>query len=202
MAKIDLKKEMAFLYNPSAKQVTSVDVPAMSFLKVDGEGNPNTSSQYAAALEVLFSVSYTLKFMVKKRSGVDYSVMPLEGLWWVDDLAEFSVERKEDWKWTSMIMQPQFVNPGDIKVAVEQAGKKKDLPALPKLKFEMFHEGLCAQIMHVGPFSAEGHNIQKIHDFIKESGRVLTGKHHEIYLSDPRKTAQERLKTILRQPMK
>jgi len=202
MCKADLKKDLSFLYNPSAKQVTVVNVPKMNFLMVDGEGNPNTSRQYAEAAEALFSVSYALKFMVKKRSGVDYGVMPLEGLWWVDDLTKFSIEHKDDWKWTSIIMQPKFVNIEDVKAAIEQAAKKKNLPALPKLRFESSQEGLCAQIMHIGPYSAEGQNIQKIHDYIKKSGNNLTGKHHEIYLNDPRKTAQERLKTILRQPMK
>lgn len=127
MDKIDLKKELKNLYNPSAKEVTSVDVPAMNFLLVNGEGAP-ASPQYIEAIEALFSVSYALKFMVKKGKGIDYAVMPLEGLWWMDDMAKFSVERKDEWKWTSMIMQPKYVTANDVKLAVEQV-KKKEKPS-------------------------------------------------------------------------
>ena len=201
MDKIDLKKELKNLFNPSAKEVGVVDVPAMNFLLIDGEGSPS-SPQYREAIEALFSVSYALKFMVKKAQGVDYGVMPLEGLWWMDDMTKFSVERKDEWKWTAMIMQPKYVTAQDVKAAVEQTRKKKNLPALSKLRFECFHEGKAAQIMHVGPFSAEGPNIAKIHDTIQKSGHSLSGKHHEIYLNDPSKTAPEKLKTVLRQPMK
>ena len=198
---VDLKKELKNLYNPSAKEVSVVDVPAMNFLLIDGEGSPS-SPQYREAIEALFSVSYALKFRVKKAQGVDYAVMPLEGLWWVDDMTKFSVERKDEWKWTAMIMQPKYVTAQDVKAAVEQTRKKKNLPALSKLRFESFHEGKAAQIMHVGPFSAEGPNVIKIHNAIRKSGHALSGKHHEIYLNDPSKTAPEKLKTILRQPMK
>ncbi len=202
MAKIDLKKELKQFYNPSAKEVVAVDVPAMNFLMIDGEGDPNTAPQYAASIEALFSVSYALKFMIKKGTGVDYGVMPLEGLWWVDDMTKFSVERKDEWKWTSMIMQPKYVTAEYVNAAIENTRKKKDLPALPKLRFEKFHEGPAVQIMHIGPFSAEEPNIAKMHAFIQNSGHTLSGKHHEIYLSDIRKTAPEKLKTVLRQPMK
>lgn len=122
--------------------------------------------------------------MVKKGKGVDYAVMPLEGLWWVDDMAKFSVERKDEWKWTSMLMQPKYVTVGDVNLAVEQVRKKKNSPALPKLRFESFHEGPAAQIMHIGPYSAEGPNIAKIHAFIQSSGHTLSSKHHEIYLNN------------------
>jgi hypothetical protein len=199
--KVDLRKELKELYNPSTKEFSVVDVPAMNFLMVDGEGSP-ASPQYREDIEALFSVSYALKFMVKKDRGVDYVVMPLEGLWWVDDMSKFSVERKDEWKWTSMIMQPKYVTAEDVKVAVEQVRKKKDLAALSKLRFESFHEGTAAQIMHIGPYSAEGPNIAKIHAFILSSGHTLSGKHHEIYLNNPVKTAPAKLKTILRQPMK
>ena len=201
MDNVDLKKELKNLYSPSAKEVSVVDVPAMNFLLIDGQGSPS-SPQYHEAIEALFSVSYALKFMVKKAQGVDYGVMPLEGLWWVDDMTKFSAERKDEWKWTAMIMQPKYVTEKDVKATIEQTRKKKNLPALPKLRFESFHEGKAAQIMHVGPFSAEGPNIAKIHDAIRKSGHALSGKHHEIYLNDPSKTAPEKLKTVLRQPMK
>jgi hypothetical protein len=202
MAKIDFKKELKQLYNPSAKEVTAVDVPPMNFLIIDGEGDPNTSQQYKEAIEALFSVSYAIKFMIKKGTGVDYGVMPLEGLWWVDDMTKFSVERKDQWKWTIMIMQPKYVTVDYVNAAIDNTRKKKGLPALAKLRFENFHEGAAAQIMHIGPYSAEGPNIAKIHAFIRSSGTALSGKHHEIYLSDVRKTAPEKLKTVLRQPMR
>ena len=201
MDKIDLKKELKNLYNPSAKEVTVVDVPAMNFLLVNGEGAP-ASPQYSEAIEALFSVAYTLKFMVKKGKGIDYAVMPLEGLWWMDDMTKFSTDRKDEWKWTAMIMQPKYVTADDFKVAVEQVKKKKNPAALPKVNFESFKEGPAAQIMYIGPFSAEGPTIAKIHAHIQNSGHTLNGKHHEIYLNNPATTAPEKLKTILRQPMK
>ena len=180
MAKIDLKKELKQFYNPSAKEAVAVDVPAMNFLMIDGEGDPNTAPQYAASIEALFSVSYTLKFMIKKETGIDYGAMPLESLWWVDDMTKFSAERKDEWKWTSMIMQPKYVTADHVKAAIETTRKKKNLSALPKLRFESFQEGAAVQIMHIGPYSAEGPNIAKMHAFIQNSGHALSGKHHEI----------------------
>ena len=201
MDKIDFRKEFKQFYNPSVKEISVVDVLSMNFLLVDGEGAP-TSLQYSEAIEALFGISYSLKFMVKKSTGVDFSVMPLEGLWWVDDMTKFSSDRKDEWKWTAMIMQPKYVNADHVKLAVEQVKKKKNLPALPKVRFENFNEGLAAQIMYVGPFSDEGSTITKIHVYIQNSGHTLSGKHHEIYLNNPSTTAPEKLKTILRQPMK
>ena len=201
MVKIDFKKELKHLYSPSAKEVVAVDVPVMNFLLIDGERDPNTAQQYRDAVEALFSVSYTIKFMVKKEAGVDFGVMPLEGLWWVDDMTKFSTERKDEWKWTSMIMQPKYVTAKHVNAAVEAVRKKRNLPALSKLRFDSFHEGVAAQIMHIGPYSDEGPDIAKIHVFIRNSGHALSGKHHEIYLNDARRTAPEKLKTILRQPM-
>ena len=201
MDKIDLKKELKNLYNPSTKEVTVVDIPAMNFLLVNGEGAP-TSQQYSEAIEALFSVAFTLKFMVKKIKGIDYVVMPLESLWWVDDMTKFSTDHKDKWKWTAMIMQPKYVTTDDFKLAVEQVKKKKNPTALPKVKFENFKEGMAVQIMYIGPFSAEGPTITKIHTQIQNSGHALSGKHHEIYLNNPATTTPEKLKTILRQPMK
>jgi hypothetical protein len=202
MAKIDFKKELKHLYNPSVKKVEIVDVPKMNFLMIDGFGDPNTAQEYKDAVEALFAVSYALKFMVKKEKGVDYGVLPLEGLWWTDDMAQFSMENKDVWKWTSMIMQPEYVTENLVSKALEQVEKKKNPPALPKIRFESFHEGLSAQTMHIGPYSAEGTTIERLHNFIKENGYELRGKHHEIYLSDPRRSAPERMKTVIRQPMK
>ena len=201
MPKIDLKTEMKQLYNPSTKEVAVVDVPTMNFLMIDGQGDPNTSPQYSAAIEALFNLSYTLKFMVKKTKAIDYAVMPLEGLWWADDMTAFSTAKKDEWKWTSMIMQPSYVTKNMVSEAVEHVSKKKKLANLRLVRFESFPEGKSAQIMHIGPYSAEGPTITKIHDFIIKSGHTLRGKHHEIYLGDPRKSTPEKLKTILRQPM-
>jgi hypothetical protein len=203
MEKIDLRKEWKHLYKPSPKKVEIVDVPQMNFLMIDGQGDPNTSQEFQEAVEALFGVSYTAKFMVKKgQTAIDYSVMPLEGLWWMDDMAEFSIERKHEWKWTAMIMQPDYVSADLLQAAMAQVEKKKNTPALSKLRFESYHEGESAQIMHIGPFAEEGPTIEKIHQFIEDNGYALSGKHHEIYLSDFRRAAPEKLKTIIRQPLK
>ena len=199
--KVDLRKELKNLYAPSAKEVLAVNVPKMNFLMISGMGDPNTSQEYKDAVEALFSLSYAIKFMIKKEKSIDYAVMPLEGLWWVDDMTRFSVENKNEWKWTSMIMQPEYVTKEIVNEALDETRKKKNLPALSKIRFEAFSEGPSAQIMHIGPFSAEGPTIEKIRNFIKKQGYNLSGKHHEIYLSDPRKSAPEKMKTVLRQPM-
>ena len=201
MKKTDLKKELKNLYNPSQKEIAIVEVPKMNFLMIDGSGDPNTAQEYKDAAEALFSLSYTIKFMIKKAKDLDYVVMPLEGLWWADDMSKFA-EDKNLWKWTAMIMQPKQVTEEEVTNAIEEVKKKKKLPALSKIRFESFHEGTAAQIMYFGPFSDEGPTIQKIHDFIKQHKGTLIGKHHEIYLSDPRRVASENMKTILRQPMK
>ncbi|MGD9152283.1 MAG: GyrI-like domain-containing protein [Gammaproteobacteria bacterium] len=201
MQKIDLKKELRQLYNPSKKEISVVDVPAMNFLTIDGTGDPNTAQQYKDAVESLFSVSYALKFMIKKgKLGIDYAVMPLEGLWWTEKMEDFSVERKDDWQWTAMIMQPKWVTKVLVKQAIEQVKKKKGFVNLKDLHFTTITEGKAAQIMYIGPYANEAPTIQKIHDFIKQSGNKLSGKHHEIYLNDLRRSAPEKPKTILRQP--
>jgi hypothetical protein len=201
MSKIDFKKEFKALYLPSAKEVVSVDVPSMNFLMIDGMGDPNKSKDYQDAIEALYSVSYTIKFMIKKgKIGHDYGVMPLEGLWWADDMADFLKMKKDLWRWTAMIMQPDFITREMYEQASDEAGKKKELPALSKMRFENFHEGKSAQILYIGSFAAEGPTIKKIHDYITASGHKLRDKHHEIYLSDFRRAAPEKLKTIIRQP--
>lgn len=201
MKKIDLRKHLKSLYQPPPREVVQVKVPAMNFLMVDGQGDPNTAQAYAEAVEALYAVSYAVKFMVKKgRREIDYAVMPLEGLWWADDMAKFSVADKSSWKWTMMIMQPDFVTKELVDSATAAVMKKKRLAAISRVRFESMSEGLCAQILHVGPFSAEGPTIEKLHAFIDARGR-RRGKHHEIYLSDIRKAAPERWRTVIRQPM-
>lgn len=200
MRKIDLKRELKHLYQPSAKEVVQVEVPAFRFLMIDGEGDPNTSVRYAEAVQALFSVSYTAKFMVKKGTQVDYAVMPLEGLWWADDMSAFITDDRSKWRWTMMIMQPHFLAPHVIEDSIAEVRRKKAFPAVDELRLETFAEGACAQVLHVGPFSEEGPTIQRVHAFITERA-MLAGKHHEIYLSDVRRADPRRWRTIIRQPM-
>ena len=201
MEAVDLKKELKPLYQPSAKEVVVVDVPAMNFLMVDGQSDPNASQPFSDAIEALFSVAYTVKFMIKKGAlAIDYGVMPLEGLWWADDMTKFSQEDKSNWKWTVMIMQPSFVTREIIEDAIVEVKKKKNPSSLSSVRFETFSEGRCAQIMHIGPFSEEGPTILKVHQFI-DTVSHRRGKHHEIYMSDIRRAHPSKWKTIVRQPM-
>ncbi len=202
MEKIDYKKGLKHLYRPSIKEVTTVEVPVMNFLMVDGEGDPNTSQSFQDAIDALYPLSYTLKFMIKRGEiGIDYGVLPLEGLWWADDMSSFSVENKAGWKWTLMIMQPELVTKEMVLEAIESVKEKKNPISLPLVRFEAFEEGKVSQIMHIGPFSEEGPTVEKIHSFIEKEGSQRMGKHHEIYLSDIRRAAPENWKTIIRQPM-
>jgi hypothetical protein len=202
MEKMDLKKTLKHLYQPSTREIVLVDVPEMNFLMVDGEGDPNTSKLFSDAIEALYPVSYTLKFMVKKGAlAIDYGVMPLEALWWADDMSAFATGNKNAWKWTVMIMQPEFVTKKMVDDALEEVARKKKPVSLPLVRFESFNEGKAAQIMYIGPFSEEGPTIEKVHVFIEGNGGRRVGKHHEIYLNDPRRVAPEKLKTIIRQPM-
>lgn len=199
--KIDLKKTLKNLYQASAKAPSVVEVPTLRYLMVDGEGDPNTAPAYAEAIEVLFSVSYTAKFMVKKGpQAIDYGVMPLEGLWWSDDLSAFRTGAKDRWKWTAMILQPDFASDEVIGAAIDEVRARKKLPGVARLRLDSLTEGRCAQILHVGPFSEEGPTIERLHAFITGQS-ALRGKHHEIYLSDTRRTEPAKWKTIVRQPM-
>jgi hypothetical protein len=201
--KVDVKKELKSLYGASLKTIDIVDVPEMNFLMVDGKGNPNTAQEYKDAVEALYALSYAVKFMVKKgETGIDYGVMPLEGLWWADDMNDFIAGNKDRWKWTSMIMQPKYVSGDLINQAIVEVSRKKNLVSLDKVRFESFREGLVAQLMHLGSYSDEAPTIERLHHYIEESGYQLVGKHHEIYLSDPRRSAPEKLKTIVRQPIR
>ena len=202
MEKIDFKKKLKELYQPSAKEVVQIKVPSMNYLMVDGEGDPNGSKSFSEAVEMLFSLSYTIKFMVKKGAlAIDYGVMPLEGLWWADDMSAFSSGDKSKWKWTLMIMQPEFIKKNLVDTAIADVMKKKALAGLDKVRFETLDEGDSVQIMHIGPFSEEGPNIERLHRYIESNGHKLAGKHHEIYLCDIRRTAPQKWKTVIRQPL-
>ncbi len=202
MEKIDLKVTLKDLYTASSKEPKIVTVPQLNYLMVDGTGDPNTAPAYAAAIEALYSVAYTAKFALKRSGAGDYAVMPLEGLWWVEDMREFSILAKDEWLWTAMILQPEAVTEEVYLAAKAGAQKKKALPALPGLRLAGMSDGLSAQIMHLGPFAAEGPTIEKLHQFIREQGYTMNGKHREIYLSDFRRTAPEKLRTIIRQPIR
>ncbi len=197
--KIDLLKRWKHLYSPPREPVV-VEVPPINFLMIDGQGDPNVTLLYQEAVEGLFSLAYTLKFALKKAGGVDYGVLPAEGLWWVEDMAAFSLEDKAAWEWTMMIAQPEFVTVEWVERARAEALKKKGLPALERIRFETYAEGTAAQMMHIGPYADEGPNIARLHAFIAEQGGQLRGKHHEIYLSDVRRSAPEKLRTVIRQP--
>jgi hypothetical protein len=202
--KTDFKKTLKHLYQPSAKKSEVVDVPPMQFLMIDGHGDPNTAQEYKNAVEALYAVSYQLKFMSKKELSKDYVVPPLEGLWWAEDMETFTTKQdKSKWDWTMMIMQPEWITQEMVETAVKQVQKKKNLPALPKLRLETYHEGLSVQILHIGSYDDEGPTIAQMHhEFMPENGYEEAGKHHEIYLSDPRKVVPEKLKTVLRQPIR
>ncbi len=200
--RVDLKKELSHLYRPSSKEVTIVDVPPMRFLMVDGTGNPKTAPGFQDAMAALYSVAYTLKFMLKKSDPAqDYVVMPLEGLWWTEDQGGLAAGSPDAWKWTLMIALPDSVTGELVDEAAKEAMKKRDLPSLSRVRLETFHEGECVQIMHVGPYSEEGPTIARLHEFIRENGLEPAGRHHEIYLGDPRRCAPDKLKTVVRQPV-
>ncbi len=200
MEKLDLKKLLKPLYQ-AGPTPAMLDVPAMNFLMIDGEGDPNQSASYVNALQALYTTAYTLKFKIKKELNIDYPVMALEGLWWVENMVDFSTTRKNDWQWTMMISTPNIVTAELVTAAIEAASRKKQIEALSKLRFDSYAEGLSAQILHIGPYATEAPTIQKLHDFIQSQGYQRKGKHHEIYLSDPNRTAPDKMKTIIRQPV-
>lgn len=201
MRKRDFKKIHSDLYSPPREPVM-VDVPSMNFLMIDGEGDPNTETWYEAAIEALYSIAYSIKFMVKERSeDLDFVVPPLEGLWWAEDETAFTEARKDEWQWTMMIMMPEPVDRELYLRGHERACEKKCLAAAEMMRFEEYDEGLSAQVMHIGPYEAETPTIERLHAFIAEQGHDLRGKHHEIYLSDPRRAKPGNLKTVLRQPV-
>jgi hypothetical protein len=201
MGKLDLLKQMKEFYSSSRKKVDFLKIPPFNYLMIDGEGDPNTSQAYKDSVQALYSVSYGLKFAVKKEKPfIDFKVMPLEGLWWVDDMTQFSEKSKQDWKWTMMILQPELIEGEMVSEIRKQVIKKKGLVLAESIRFQQFEEGDCVQIMHLGPYSTEGEDIEILHTAIIENGFQRKGKHHEIYLNTPLKTSPENLKTIIRQP--
>jgi hypothetical protein len=203
VSKIDFKRTLKTLYGPSSRSFSIVDVPPMQFLMIDGHGDPNTASAYQEAVEALYAVAYGVKFVSKRELDRDYVVPPLEGLWWAEDIQAFISRDKGSWDWTMMIMQPEWVTEAMVEAATARAGESKDLPALGKLRLQTYHEGLSVQILHLGSYDDEAPTIARMHfEFMPAQGLMPAGKHHEIYLSDPRRVAPEKLKTVLRQPVR
>jgi hypothetical protein len=196
---VDHRKRLAQLYG-ARREPQPVVVPPLAYLMADGHGDPNVSRGYAEAVEALYSLSYALKFAVKRRQGIDYRVMPLEGQWWCEDMRRFSVQDKSNWSWTLMILQPPEVGAALVDECRGALRTRKPHLALHRLRHAQWEEGPCVQILHVGPFTDEGPTVQRLHDYIERQGGRLAGKHHEIYLTDIRRAAPERWRTIIRQP--
>jgi hypothetical protein len=203
----DYKKEFKDLYLPKG-QPALITVPAMNFFMVDGRGDPNNSAGFQQAIELLYALSFTIKMSKMKGNQPDgyyeYVVPPLEGLWWIDNGC-FSLDQRENWQWTLMIRQPDFVTPEVGEWARNETGRKKPGLSVEDARLERFEEGLCVQMMHIGPYSDEPDTMEKMHAFIEANGLKDKlghgGKHHEIYLSDPRKGKPEKMKTVLRHPV-
>lgn len=206
MDKLDLRKQLKHLYLPGSKQVEAIEVPPLKFAMIDGQiesaGGPSESQTFQEAMGAMYGISYTLKFMSKlrKENPIDYTVMALEALWWVEG-AGFDITQPVGWHYTAMMLQPDHITEAMFQDALAQLRKKRPGPALDLLRFETFHEGLSMQIMHIGPYSAEPATLAKMDVFTEENGYVKRGKHHEIYLGDPRKADPAKLKTVLRHPI-
>ncbi|WP_205519473.1 GyrI-like domain-containing protein [Pyxidicoccus caerfyrddinensis] len=201
--KMNLRALHKEIYAPSHKEFSVVVVPRMSFVMADGEGNPNLAQSYRDAVQALYAVSYTLKFASKKLANRDYVVAPLEGLWSADDPAAFVQRRKDEWKWTMMIMQPEWITKEMFDEAVEVVRTKKNPAALPGVYFDTYDEGLSVQIMHIGSYDDEAPTLRRLHEeYMPANGLDFNGPHHEVYIGDPRKAEPSKLKTILRQPVK
>jgi len=202
MEKIDLKKKLANLYGYKKTEPALLDVPSLKFVQFDGHGNPNNNPMFEEAMQVVYTMAYGIKFKIKSKFNKDYTVMPPEGLWCADDMTAYNELRKDEWKWTIGILIPDEVTPEIFEEVKGETIKKKKLESLKKARFDVMNEGKCAQILHLGPYADEQPTIAKLHKFIFDSGYHLTGRHREIYLSDPRRCAPEKMKTIIRQPIR
>jgi len=212
MRTLDLKKQFKSLYQPSTKKVEIVQVPCLQFAMIDGEiekgYGPGNSPGFQEAVQALYGISYTLKFMLKKRKldPIDYPVMALEGLLWLTEGDVFDINIKDNWSYTLVIMQPEIITPEIFEEGRSQVRQKRgESDTLSKLRLEFFEEGSCAQIMHIGPYATEPATMARMQEFLKENGYQdcvgLGGKHHEIYLGDPRRSDPAKLKTVLRHPI-
>ena len=197
--KLDLKKIHRNCYT-AGSEPKLIQVPDLTYIAFDGEGNPGTSPLFAQAMGVLYGLVYTAKFMCKEREQ-DFTVMPLEGTWWSENMDDFLNGNKDSWKWTVMIAVPDYLDQKLFEEAREKLAGKKDVPGLEKGYRQVFGDGLSVQLLHIGPYSGETENIRRLHIFAEEQGCRLAKKHREIYLSDPNRTAPGKLKTIIRQPV-
>jgi hypothetical protein len=200
MAKIDYKKKYKTLYK-APKEPVLVDVPPLSYLMIDGQGNPNSAPAYSESVGTLYKLAYTIRFLMRDDHGLDFGVMPLEGFWWVEDMDAFSYAEKDNWFWTMLIMQPKAVTAEIVEEAREKVAKKHNPPLLSQVRLEILTEGRSAQVMHHGPYADEKPTVDRLHAFIDAQGLTPHLKHHEIYLKDPRRSAPENLLTILRHPV-
>ena len=201
-APYDVKRDLRAVYAPTNRDWASMTVPPQRFLAVDGSGDPNSAPAYVEAVEALYAVAYTVKF-AGKRAGRDSVVGPLEGLWYADDLAVFTARDKAAWSWSMLISLPGWVSDAQVEEAVAAARlKKKSLPGLDRVRIESLDEGLCMQLLHVGSYDDEAPALARLHgEVLPAEGLRERGRHHEVYLSDPRRVAPEKLKTVVRQPV-
>ncbi|RZQ60523.1 GyrI-like domain-containing protein [Amycolatopsis suaedae] len=203
MTRYDVKRELRRCYAPTNTAWALVDVPAQQFLAVDGRGDPNTSIDYARAVQALYAVAYTIKFTSKRELGRDFVVGPLEGLWWSDRPEVFTTRAKDAWNWRMLISQPDWITADLIDDARQAALAKKDLPAIAGVRRETLHEGTSAQVLHVGSYDDEGPVLAELHhEYLAANNLTFAGHHHEIYLGDPRRTEPAKLRTVLRQPVR
>ncbi len=200
---LDLKKVLKDLYDTKKTEPYFVTAPKLKIISCCGYGNPNNSVLFQKTMSALYSITYTIKFMLKQTDNPLYTVMPLEGLWWTDEMSTFSLEKKEEWKWKVFIVQPDFITREIFDCGIKELlKKKKEDVDTSLLSFDSFEEGLCAQILHIGPYAQEEPTVKKLHEFINHEGYKMTGLHHEVYMGDPRKAAPEKLKTLIRQPVR
>lgn len=198
----DVKRELRQFYAPTNTDWALVDVPAQRFIAVDGRGDPNTSGDYARAVQALYAVAYTIKFTSKRTLDRDFVVGPLEGLWWSDRPEVFTARLKDAWQWRMLISQPDWISDDLIDEARQAALAKKKLPTIADVRRETLHERTSAQLLHVGPYDDEGPALARLHDeYLAANGLRMAGHHHEIYLGDPRRTEPAKLRTVLRQPV-
>lgn len=206
MTKLDLRKAYKHLYRPSSRDVSLVEVPPLQFAMVNGaiepSSSPGLSQSFKDALGALYGISYTLKFMSKLDpvSPLDYTVMGLEALWWVED-GQFDINKPDNWHWQAMILQPEHITQAIFAEGVNRLRKKKPSPAVDQLRLETFEEGLCMQIMHIGPYADEPATVARMDAFAVENGLHKRGHHHEVYLGNPLQAEPSKLKTILRHPV-
>jgi hypothetical protein len=197
----DVKREHKALYAPKNREWALVEVPEQRFVAVSGRGNPNTAPEYTRAVEALYAVAYTLKF-ASKRTGRDFVVGPLEGLWWSPDPAVFTARAKDEWLWRMLISLPDWITTEDVKEAATTALAKKGNPAIASVEHETLREGTCAQVLHIGSYDDETPILTELHTtYLAANGLIERDRHHEVYLGDPRRTAPEKLRTVLRQPV-